>query len=93
LVRAGVRGQEGRFSITARALGYLVNRYVMLAKVENMSCHECRYRFGCQMAERAPLHRLAQIMGHNSLSTTMVYVLETKATRSDLQGDSLSLGR
>jgi len=29
-----------------------------------------------------PLHRLAQLMGHDSLDTTMTYI---KATRNDLQ--------
>jgi integrase/recombinase XerC len=34
------------------------------------------------MAESVPLHRLAQIMGHDSLDTTMLYV---RATADDLQ--------
>lgn len=34
------------------------------------------------MAEGVPLHRLAQLMGHDSLDTTMLYV---KGTRADLQ--------
>ena len=36
------------------------------------------------MAEVVPLHRLAQIMGHDSLDTTMVYV---RGTQGDLQRD------
>jgi integrase/recombinase XerC len=36
------------------------------------------------MAENTPLHRLAQIMGHDSLDTTMIYV---HATRADLQSE------
>jgi integrase/recombinase XerD len=34
------------------------------------------------MAQVVPLHRLAQIMGHDSLDTTMIYIRSTKA---DLQ--------
>jgi integrase/recombinase XerC len=34
------------------------------------------------MAVSVPLHRLAQIMGHDSLDTTLLYVRGTKA---DLQ--------
>jgi integrase/recombinase XerD len=34
------------------------------------------------MAQLVPLHRLAQIMGHESLDTTMIYI---KATKADLQ--------
>ncbi|HFK1812576.1 TPA: integrase, partial [Bacillus cereus] len=40
--------------------------------------------FGYVMAERTPLHRLAQIMGHDNLNTTLIYV---KATQEDLQGE------
>jgi integrase/recombinase XerD len=34
------------------------------------------------MAASVPLHRLAQIMGHDSLNTTMLYV---RGTKQDLQ--------
>jgi len=39
------------------------------------------YRFGYRMAETVPLHRLAQIMGHDSLDTTKLYI---QGTRHDL---------
>jgi integrase/recombinase XerD len=68
--------------ITVRGLAYVVKRYTALAKVEDVSCHDLRHRFGYRMAERVPLHRLAQIMGHDSLDTTMVYV---RGTQGDLQ--------
>lgn len=68
--------------ITDRALGYVVAKYAAMAKVEDVSPHDLRHRFGYEMAKRVPLHRLAQIMGHDSLDTTMVYV---RGTRGDLQ--------
>jgi integrase/recombinase XerC len=68
--------------IGVRGLAYVVTRYAALAKVEDLSCHDLRHRFGYRMAERVPLHRLAQIMGHDSLDTTMVYV---RGTQGDLQ--------
>jgi integrase/recombinase XerC len=68
--------------IGVRGLGYAVKRYAALAKVEDLSCHDLRHRFGYRMAEKVPLHRLAQIMGHDSLDTTMVYV---RGTQGDLQ--------
>ncbi len=68
--------------ITDRALGYVVAKYAALAKVEDVSPHDLRHRFGYEMAKRVPLHRLAQIMGHDSLDTTMVYV---RGTQGDLQ--------
>ena len=37
-----------------------------------------------RMAQTVPLHRLAQIMGHNSLDTTALY---SRATAADLQRD------
>jgi integrase/recombinase XerC len=68
--------------IGVRGLGYVVKRYADLARVEDLSCHDLRHRFGYRMAETVPLHRLAQIMGHDSLDTTMVYV---RGTQGDLQ--------
>lgn len=55
-----------------------------LANVQDASPHVFRHRFGCRMAAKVTIHRLAQIMGHDSLNTTMIYV---EATRSDLQKD------
>ena len=71
-------------ALTTRALGYLVSKYARLADLEPLSPHDLRHRFGYRMAEVVPLHRLAQIMGHDSLDTTMVYV---RGTRGDLQRD------
>jgi integrase/recombinase XerD len=70
--------------ITTRALGYLVGKYARIAGVEDISPHDLRHRFGYRMAKTVPLHRLAQIMGHDSLDTTMVYV---RGTSEDLQKD------
>lgn len=83
--RKGVANGDGRKElrpISDRALGYVVSKYAALAKVEDVSPQDLRHRFGYVMAERVPLHRLAQIMGHDSLDTTMVYV---RGTQGDLQ--------
>ncbi len=69
-------------ALTPRALGHLVTRYARQARLIDVSPHDLRHRFGYRMAESVPLHRLAQLMGHDSLDTTLTY---TKATRSDLQ--------
>ena len=79
--RSGDGGRELK-PISDRALGYVVAKYARLARVEDVSPHDLRHRFGYEMAKRAPLHRLAQIMGHDSLDTTMVYV---RGTQGDLQ--------
>lgn len=76
--------RKTKLAITTRALGYLVGKYARIAGVENISPHDLRHRFGYRMAETVPLHRLAQIMGHDSLDTTMVYV---RGTTEDLQRD------
>lgn len=68
--------------LTERGLGYLIKKYADRAKVYDVSPHDLRHRFGYRMAESVPLHRLAQLMGHDSLDTTMIYI---RATRSDLQ--------
>jgi integrase/recombinase XerD len=69
-------------ALSERGLGYLVRRYATLARLIDVSPHDLRHRFGYRMAASVPLHRLAQIMGHNSLDTTLLYVRGTKA---DLQ--------
>lgn len=69
-------------ALTERALGYLVSKYADQAGLSEVSPHCLRHRFGYRMAESVPLHRLAQIMGHDSLDTTMIYIRGTKA---DLQ--------
>lgn len=67
-----------------RALRHLIQKYMRRAGLEGLSAHDLRHRFGYVMAIKTPLHRLAQIMGHDSLDTTMIYV---QATRSDLQAE------
>ena len=74
--------RKTKSAITTRALGYLVGKYARIAGVEDVSPHDLRHRFGYRMAETVPLHRLAQIMGHDSLDTTMVYVRGTSEDRS-----------
>ena len=76
--------RKTKSAITTRALGYLIGKYARIAGVEDVSPHDLRHRFGYRMAETVPLHRLAQIMGHDSLNTTMVYV---RGTSEDLQRD------
>jgi integrase/recombinase XerD len=59
-----------------------VKKYAERAHVRDVSPHDLRHRFGYRMAISVPLHRLAQLMGHDSLDTTMLY---TQGTKSDLQ--------
>lgn len=56
----------------------MVKRYAELAKVEDVSCHELRHRFGYKVAARTVPHRLARIVGLDSSDTTMVYVCGTQ---------------
>ena len=69
-------------ALTERAVGYIVKKYTRAAKIPQLRAHDLRHRFGYRMAAVVPLHRLAQIMGHDFLDTTMIYI---KATKSDLQ--------
>lgn len=70
--------------LTERGLGYVIKKYAARARVSDVSPHDLRHRFGYRMAQSVPLHRLAQLMGHDSLDTTMLYV---QATKQDLQQD------
>jgi integrase/recombinase XerD len=71
-------------ALTERVLGHLITKYARRAKQADVSPHDLRHRFGYRMAEVVPLHRLAQIMGHDSLDTTM---LSIRGTKQDLQQD------
>jgi integrase/recombinase XerC len=61
-----------------------MEKYTALAGLKGVSAHDLRHRFGYVMSGKTPLHRLAQIMGHDSLNTTMIY---TQATQADLQSE------
>ncbi len=69
-------------ALSERALGYIVKKYAQEARLPDVSPHDLRHRFGYRMAESVPLHRLAQIMGHNSLDTTKLHI---RGMRHDLQ--------
>ena len=69
-------------TLSERALGYIIKKYTSSAKLPDVSPHDLRHRFGYRMAESVPLHRLAQIMGHDSLDTTRLYI---QGTKQDLQ--------
>jgi len=77
-------GKTGK-ALTERALGHQIAKYAKLGQVLDVSPHDLRHRFGYRMAEVVPLHRLAQIMGHDSLDTTMLYI---RGTKQDLQQDA-----
>lgn len=69
-------------ALTVRGLAHCFARYVKQARLTNVSLHDLRHRFGYRMAAHVPIHRLAQLMGHDSLDTTSIY---TKGTAQDLQ--------
>ncbi len=60
-------------TLTVRALGYVVAKYARLAGPD-FSPHDLRHQCGYRMARHVPLPRLADIMGHDSLDTTWIYV-------------------
>lgn len=70
--------------LTERGLGYLIKKYAERAHVSDVSPHDLRHRFGYRMAEVVPLHRLARLMGHDSLDTTLLYI---QGTKQDFQQD------
>jgi len=52
--------------------------------VSDLSPHDLRHRFAYRLTEnnRVSLHRVAELMGHDSLDTTRLYI---KGTQADLQ--------
>ncbi len=73
--------KKGGGALTARAHGYLLTKYATLARIGDVSPHDLRHRFGYRMARTVPPHRLAQIMGHDALDTTRLYVGGTRQDR------------
>jgi integrase/recombinase XerD len=67
-VRPLFRSEKRHTQLTERGLGYLVKKYAEQAKLYDISPHDLRHRFGYRMAGTVPLHRLAQLMGHDSLA-------------------------
>lgn len=76
------RSSELVGALGERALVYIISKYAAQARVTDISPHDLRHRFGYRMARSVPLHRLAQLMGHDSLDTTLRYV---RGTQQDLQ--------
>lgn len=73
-----------KVDLSPRALNHLIRKYVRIAGLTDVRPHDLRHRFGYRMAAVVPLHRLAQMMGHDSLDTTLLYV---RGTPQDLQDD------
>ena len=76
------RSSAGAGPVSERALVYIISKYAERARVRDLWPHDLRHRFGYRMAQTVPLHRLAQLMGHDSLDTTLRYV---RGTQQDLQ--------
>lgn len=77
-------GERREKPITERTVGRIVKSYAEKAKVADLSPHDLRHRFAYRLIEtnRVPLHRIAELMGHDSLDTTRLYI---KGTNADLQ--------
>ncbi|MBD2848607.1 tyrosine-type recombinase/integrase [Paenibacillus sp. IB182496] len=59
--------------LSERALRHLVQKYTKAAGLEGLRAHDLRHRFGYVMAACTSLPYLSQIMGHDSVNTTMLY--------------------
>lgn len=68
------RSEKTGEKLTERAVRYIVRKYMVLAGLEGLSAYSFRHSFGYKKAQSTSLHKLAGIMGHSSLSTTMSYV-------------------
>ena len=74
--------KKTRDALTEKALGHLIAKYAQSAQVLDVSPQDLLHHFGSLMAAVVPLHQLAQMMGHDSLDTTMLYI---RGTKQDLQ--------
>jgi integrase/recombinase XerC len=58
----------------ARALRHIIKKYMKIAGLDEHNSLSIRHRFGYSKALNTPIHKLAEIMGHNNLSSTMIYL-------------------
>lgn len=68
------RSEKTGEKLTERAVRYIVRKYMVLSGLEGLSAYSFRHSFGYKKAQSTNLHKLADIMGHSSLSTTMLYI-------------------
>ncbi|WP_038602289.1 tyrosine-type recombinase/integrase [Peptoclostridium acidaminophilum] len=78
------RSEKTGEKLTERAVRYIVRKYMVLAGLEGLSAYSFRHSFGYKKAQSTSLHKLADIMGHSNLSTTMSYV---KASDEESKGN------
>lgn len=68
--------------LTERGLRYVIAKYVRIARLDDISAHDLRHRYGYRLAKSGtPLQEIAQLMGHDSTDTTLLY---TRASSADL---------
>ena len=65
--------QNPAFLLLTRLVG-MTGATSSLDHVADLSHHNLRHRFGYRMLEAGPLHRFAQIVGHDSLDPTKPYI-------------------
>jgi integrase/recombinase XerD len=65
-------------ALSERSPDYIIKKYASFAKLPDEGPYDLCHRFGYRMVESVPLHRLAQILGHDSLDTTKLYIQGTK---------------
>lgn len=70
--------------LTPRALGFVVKAVAKAADLPQIHPHTLRHRCAYRLAESTPLHRVAQILGHDNINTTLRYV---GASQGDLQAE------
>lgn len=58
----------------ARAMRHIIKKYMKIAGLDDHNSLSIRHRFGYSKAANTPVHKLAEIMGHNNLNSTMVYL-------------------
>lgn len=60
--------------LTERALRHLIKKYMDIAGLEGLSPYSLRHNFGYKKASKTTVKKLAHMMGHSRLYTTMTYM-------------------
>jgi integrase/recombinase XerD len=63
------------FPLTRQRVWQILNDLADAAVIPHIHPHQLRHRFGTEMAKTGiEIHELADLMGHSSIDTTMIYV-------------------
>lgn len=74
----GMKPNEKVFKLNPTSLGMKIKDIAKRAGLDDFHCHSLRHKFGTDLLEKgADIRVVQQLMGHESLNTTQIYLAVT----------------